>query len=138
MLFCDASAWVKRYVDEPRSFETRHRIAAADHLALARTTEIETISGLCRRWREGALAIDDRDRVLSRLRNDLGQVIVVELTAPVVARATALLLRHALRAADAIQLASALFLRDELGGEMPFLTADERLAAAARSEGFGD
>jgi predicted nucleic acid-binding protein len=42
---------------------------------------------------------------------------------------------HALRGADAIQLASALSLPYG-GGQMEFVTLDEELAAAARAEGF--
>jgi uncharacterized protein len=52
-------------------------------------------------------------------------------------RASALLAHHALRALDAIQLASALELKDRLPvDELPvtFISADERLVEAARRE----
>ncbi len=48
----------------------------------------------------------------------------------------AVLLRHRLRAADAVQLASALLLREKLRTPISFLAFDERLAAAAETEGL--
>ncbi len=50
--------------------------------------------------------------------------------------ARALLVRHPLRAADAIQLASALLLRRELNEPVTFAAYDDRLKAAARAEGL--
>lgn len=44
--------------------------------------------------------------------------------------------RHALRAGDAIQLASALDLRQRMTGPVEFVCFDQRLNAAARSEGL--
>ena len=45
-------------------------------------------------------------------------------------------LRHPLRAGDAIQLASALLLRRELGEPVKFVAYDNRLKAAAKAEGL--
>lgn len=50
--------------------------------------------------------------------------------------ARALLVRHPLRAGDAIQLASALLLRRELAEPVTFAAYDDRLKAAARAEGL--
>jgi predicted nucleic acid-binding protein len=54
----------------------------------------------------------------------------------VAARAVSLLTRHALRAADAIQLASCMDLRDRLQIPSLFVCHDDRLLAAARREGL--
>lgn len=43
---------------------------------------------------------------------------------------------HPLRAADALQLAAALVLSDFEPRTLPFVTLDDRLASAARREGF--
>jgi predicted nucleic acid-binding protein len=51
-------------------------------------------------------------------------------------RARRLLALHPLRAADALQLASALVACDERPDRLPLVTLDERLAAAAMREGF--
>lgn len=77
----------------------------------------------------------DRDRTLSALEKDFAAILVVELT-PVADQARALLLRHQLRAGDAIQLASGLYLQQELGERVLFLAFDSRLVEAARLEGL--
>lgn len=61
----------------------------------------------------------ERDRALASLENDFGALIIVELTAEITAEARALLLRHRLRAGDAVQLASCLYLQRELGQPLP-------------------
>ncbi len=89
-----------------------------------------------RRCREGAFSEAERDRALAALQEDLQALRVVELSRPVVAEAQALLVRHPLRAAHAIELASALFLRRELDEPVTVVVYDDRLRAAARAEGL--
>ncbi len=48
-------------------------------------------------------------------------------------RARALLNTYALRASDAVQLASCYHLQEELGHDVPFVVVDQRLAAAHES-----
>jgi predicted nucleic acid-binding protein len=54
----------------------------------------------------------------------------------IAAQARALLARHPLRAGDAIQLASCLYLERELREAVPFVAFDQRLSDAARAEGL--
>jgi predicted nucleic acid-binding protein len=75
-----------------------------------------------------------RVTALERLRADLQRLHVVELVPSVVERVHVLLERHPLRAADALQLASALTLADRVGGKTDFVVYDARLAEAARAE----
>jgi hypothetical protein len=79
-------------------------LLADDLVATSRVTEGEIASALARRCREGELAEADRDRALGALRQDMGSLFVVEVTAAVSQRSVALLKRHPLRAADALQL----------------------------------
>ncbi len=60
----------------------------------------------------------------------------MELTPELTADAQALLLRHALRSGDAIQLASCLYLQRETAERVLFAAFDERLNSAARAEGL--
>jgi predicted nucleic acid-binding protein len=126
---------VKRYVAEAGA--ERVALLLADGIvAISRLSEMEVASALARRCREGAFPVEERDRALAALRRDVGALFVVELTPEVVARGIALLSRLALRTADAVQLASCLELRDRLQAPCVFVSADERLAAAARQEGL--
>jgi predicted nucleic acid-binding protein len=133
--YLDASALVKRYVAEPGAEPVR-ALLSGGLLATARITEVEVASALARRCREGFLAPPERERALVALRRDLAQLFVVELSPEVVSRGVALLSRLPLRAADAVQLASCLELRDRLEVPCLFVCCDERLLAAARQEGL--
>jgi predicted nucleic acid-binding protein len=112
------------------------RWLAAGLSATARLSAVEVASALARRCREGAFSVAERDRALTALEDDLSALRVVELSRPVVAEARVLLVRHPLRADDAIQLASALLLRRELAEPVTFAAYDDRLKSAARAEGL--
>ena len=104
--------------------------------ATARLSAVEVASALARRCREGAFPATERDRALAALEDDLSALRVVELSTSVVDEARVLLVRHLLRAGDAIQLASALLLRRELAEPVTFAAYDDRLKFAARVEGL--
>lgn len=105
-------------------------------VATARVSELEVASAVARRTREGSIPEDERDRILAGLSRDFEAFYVVELTPSVVHRGRELLLRHPLRAADAVQLASCLELQAQLGRAVPFAAFDRRLLAVARAEGL--
>lgn len=135
MRYFDASALVKRYVREQGSAKVRRLIASAAP-ATSRLSEVEVASALGRLAREGAFSVAERDRALAALETDLAAIVVVELTAEITARARTLLQRYELRAGDAIQLASCLYLQEQLGEEVPLVAFDRRLTKAVRSEGL--
>jgi hypothetical protein len=97
---------------------------------------IEIASALARREREGAFTLAERDRAIKTLNADLAAYILVELTPELAADAQALLLRHALRSGDAVQLASCVYLQREIGERVLFAAFDDRLNNAACAEGL--
>lgn len=135
MLYFDASALAKRYVHEPETASVR-RLLDRGVPATSRSSEIEVASAVVRRSREGRLSAASRDRVLAQLRQDVAAMFVVEPSREVVDIACALLRRHPLRGADAIQLASCLHLAGQLEAATEFVVYDAVLAAAARAEGI--
>ena len=126
---------VKRYVREQAAVSVR-RLLKVHRGASSRLSEVEVASALIRRAREGAFTQEERDRALASLENDFAALILVECTPEIIAGARALLLRHRLRAGDAVQLASCLYLQRELGQAVPFVAFDERLTVAASDEGL--
>jgi hypothetical protein len=82
------------------------------------------------------LPVAERDRALAALEADFPAILVIELTPAITMHARTLLQRHPLRAGDAIQLASCLFLQEQFGEEVPFLAFDGCLTQAARREGL--
>lgn len=133
--YFDASALVKRYVREKGSL-TVCRLLASGIAATSRLSEVEVSSGVIRRAREGAFTVRRRDQILSALQRDLPALAIVEMTPEVTADARTLLMRHVLRAGDAVQLASCLYLQRELAQTVPLVAFDTRLLQAARAEGL--
>ena len=126
---------MKRYVSEQDSPRVRRWLRSGP-AATCRLSAVEIASALARRCREGAFSAAERDRVLAALKDDFDSLRIVELSAPVVDRARALLIRHPLRAGDAVQLSSALLLRRELDETVSFAAYDDRLKTAAEAEGL--
>lgn len=134
MRYFDASALVERHVREEASARVR-RLLASDMPATSRLSEVEVASALERRAREGAFSPAERDRAMAAFVADFPALVVVELTPAITARARTLQ-RHPLRAGDAVQIASCLFLQEQLGEPVTIVAFDDRLLMAARQEGL--
>lgn len=133
--YFDASALVKRYVREAGSTTVR-RLLSTGIAATSRLSEVEVSSAIVRCAREGAFTIEQRDRMLTALQWDVPALAMVELIPEITGDARALLLRHTLRASDAVQLASCLYLQRQLVEPVPFVAFDGRVVLAARAEGL--
>lgn len=133
--YFDASALAKRYVDETAS-DLVEGWLTRPVVATSRWTHVEILSALSRRCREGMLSPLQRNQTAAALAEDLAGFVVVELTSELIAGADGILARHALRAGDSIQLASALVLRQRTGHPVTFHGFDARLNAAAIQEGL--
>ena len=143
VIFFDTSALVRRYdAAEPGSarVEALCRAAAGHVLLIARITPLEVASALNRKLRERRLDASSRDRRwrLFRLHlRDRYRAITIDEQGLQVAEQ--LLFDHALRAFDALQLASALRsmrLLTDLTEDFRFCTADQAQARAAGREGL--
>ena len=134
MLFLDASALVKRYVEEDGS-ELVIEAMAGQPVAISRLSATEVVSAICRRCREGDMRVEQREAALLSLDTERPAFHVVELTEEITTRAATLLRRHPLRARDSVQLASCLLLADELGTLARLVAFDDRLVGAAQAEG---
>lgn len=141
--YADSSVLVKRHVRETGTdwFVAVADPATGNTILTAQVSVVEVISAFQRRVREGTLSAADAAR-LSADFQALCQVEyrLVALTAPVVDQACQLLVRHPLRAYDAMQLAAAMVANEALVAAgmatVTFLSAAQRLLDAARVEGF--
>lgn len=136
MLYLDTSALVKLYVRERGSRETHARLKAASIVVTSRIAYPEARAALARRRREKGLAPTALSRAVSALSRDFSHIVVVELSEKVASKAGDLAERQALRGFDAIHLASALEAQELIGAATEFLCFDDRLRAAAISEGL--
>lgn len=136
MRFWDSSAIIPLCIKEPYS-ETMRLLAQSDgDLVFWWGTPVECSSSFARLRREGAISGDDEQQI-RRLVDQLAQC-GTEIAPSEEVRATArrLLLRHPLRAADALQLAAALVWAANRPDDLGFVCLDKRLRDAARIEGF--
>ena len=136
MRFWDSSALIPLCIEEPHSETTRLLARDDGELAFWWGTPVECSSSFARLRREGVISADDEQQV-RRLVDQLTQSST-EISPSEEVRATArrLLLRHPLRAADALQLAAALVWAANRPDDLGFVCLDERLRDAARIEGF--
>ncbi|MFV9503351.1 MAG: type II toxin-antitoxin system VapC family toxin [Oscillochloridaceae bacterium umkhey_bin13] len=141
--YADTSALIKRHLDERGSswVRTRSVQAAGNTIFTSELITVEGISALTRRVREGIL--DQRRYLL--LRDDLlalceTEYQIIPLTETIKQQAQRVLERHPLRALDALHLASALYLAEQLAAasqpRLIMLASDGRLLAAAHAEGL--
>jgi predicted nucleic acid-binding protein len=110
----------------------------SDPLAISRLALLEVSSAIVRRGRAAGISEQDLNTVLAELDREVSQSFdLVELTISIMARALELTRQHALRRADAIQLASAISASEANPlQELNFVRNDQELNAAAMAEGF--
>lgn len=141
--YLDASALVKRYVDEVGSDWLRTIIVSTRPLLLftSRMTIVEVISAFARRVREGSLSSAELAIARDAFRGDcLNEYQIMPPTMTVIDLACVLLEQHPLRAYDATHLATALSAQQFLAAQgyppLTFLSADDRLNRVATAEGL--
>lgn len=135
MRFWDSSALVPLCLDQPQTERARALYEQDSELVVWWGSPIECASALARLRRDGILNLDDEELALSILAALQDAWYEIQPGDALRAQATRLLRLHSLRAADSLQLAAGL----EWAGVPPtgeFVTFDQRLAAAARREGF--
>ena len=136
MIYWDSSALVALIVQQPSSDPVR-AIYARDSQVLAWTaSEIEILSALCRLHRERALDDAGFSAATARLENLWDSIDAVSAIGAVKLRARRVLRTHELRAAAALQLGAALLAASDDPVRWTFVCLDQRLADAARREGF--
>ncbi len=136
MRFWDASALVPTFLDETSTPEVQSWQAADPGVTIWMMTRIEVISAIARKKRERP----ELAALWSRALRDLQEAAStwIEITDAVAARfhAERIIMKHPLRAADALQLGAALVAADGDPQSLELVTLDRRLAEAARQEGF--
>ena len=136
ILYLDASALVKRYVAETGSAEVSRAIAEASTVGTALITRAEVAAALARAARVGALTEEEAQAAVGVFRAEWPDLVRVQVTEVVVARADGLAWEHSLRGYDAVHLAAASLWQDALGELVTFATFDRRLWAAAEQVGL--
>jgi predicted nucleic acid-binding protein len=136
ILYLDASALVKRYVTEAGSTEVSAAVSQAAATGTALVSRAEVAAALAKAVRVNALTLEEALAALQVFRNDWVDLVRIQMTEMVVARADALAWDHGLRGYDAVQLATALVWKDALGEQVTLATFDKHLWTVAGSVGL--
>ncbi|MBA2691963.1 MAG: type II toxin-antitoxin system VapC family toxin [Rubrobacter sp.] len=136
MRFWDTSAVVPLTVRESETRRTREILSQDDVMAVFYATEVECVSALSRRLREGNLDQPSFDGAIDILIVLLEHWLEILPTHDLRLDAEVLLTLHPLRTADALQLAAALLWCEGDTEGREFVSLDNRLREAADNEGF--
>jgi len=148
LYFLDSSTIVKRYFQEPGHewIETLHDPAQGHGLYIAQAALVEVVASICRKAREHNMSREERDSTIDDFRRDVQNTYSVWVVDNALYIAAGDLCRsHRLRAYDAVQLACAMAVREDVlvaqspDTEQPdflFVSADFGLLTIARAEGF--
>jgi predicted nucleic acid-binding protein len=132
LLYCDSSAWVKRYVEESGTEEVRTLFRGSERIGSSRFGYIEVVAALSRRI--PTISAE------SQLTADWAMMFRLPITeTTVVLRAVEIAREDRLRAADAVHLATAMDWREDLapsGERVVFVACDLELLAVAEGAGF--
>jgi uncharacterized protein len=135
--FWDASAIVPLLVMETSSRRLQSLAAKESAMLVWWGSEVECVSALARRERDGALDSRVMAIALRRLQQLGASWHEIEPSDVIRETASRFLRVHPLRAADALQLAAAFAAAERRPASLEIITLDDRLANAARKEGFG-
>lgn len=136
MNFWDASAVVPLLSAEPATPVVREVFRNDADMLVWWGTGLECVSAISRCEREGLFSAERAREALARLDALAASWIEVEPGEQVRSIARRLLRVHPLRAADALQLGAAVVAAESRPRSLSLLSLDERLAEAARREGF--
>jgi predicted nucleic acid-binding protein len=136
VIFWDASAIVPLLVAEPMTRPMQALAGQDPDMLVWWGSEVECISALARLERRAALDGKGMTLASARLRQLADGWHEIEPSEIVRESAVRFLRVHPLRAADALQLAAAFTAAERRPASLQVVTLDERLADAARKEGF--
>jgi uncharacterized protein len=134
--FWDSSAIVPLLVYEPTTTVIERLISADPLMLVWWASAAECAAALSRLEREDALDQSGATDAFDRLKRLSERWHVIDPSDGVREAAIRFLRVHPLRASDALQLAGAFVASDRRPSSLEVITLDDRLALAARKEGF--
>lgn len=136
ILYADTSSIVKLYIDEEGFQSTRALSASAEEITTSIIAYVEMRSALAHKLRRDEIARPNYNQALEDFERDWSSYTIIPMSQELASSAASLAERHALRALDAIHLASAKGLAEKIVDPLVFLSADNELLQAAVQEGL--
>jgi uncharacterized protein len=136
ILYLDTSALVKLYAEEAGSDLVRQALADSDLIATSQIAYVETHSAFARKRRSGEIARDALQRCIREFEQDWKRLHRLPLDEMTIRKAGDLAETHALRALDAVHLATVSSLQDLLRVAVTFACFDRALNGVAEARGL--
>jgi len=134
MIYLDSSALVKRYVREDGTDVVKSILAGDDLITTSKVSYPEILSALMRKVRAGEIERKTFNGIVDMLDKDWGYFLVLDFHNDLLQIVKMLIGKHPLKAADAIHLSSALWLKASSKAEVTFVASDSSLLKAAGAE----
>lgn len=134
ILYLDTSALLKRYFREPYSDDIISMWTSASQIVTSFVAYAETVASMHRKKREADLEDTIIRKTIELFQRDWMTFVRVEVNDELNGYIDRMIERHLLRGFDAIHLASAVVIHENVPGDFVFACFDDRLTRAARSE----
>jgi uncharacterized protein len=134
--YFDASALVKRHVDERGSREAIEFASRAEVVATSLISRAEVAAALAKAARAQILEDGEARKAQRAFATQWPDIARIPTTEALVSRAETLAWEFGLRGYDAVQLASAVMFQESLGTAVRLATFDKQLWDAARRAGL--
>lgn len=132
IIYFDTSALVKKYVLEPGSDQIGAYYAKAEMVGTVMMTFPEMASALSRGMRMKKISAEEAHCAWNAFEKDSDMMYLVDISHPLISRASTLVWEHGLRGYNAVHLSSYLTWKEALGVEISLATFDVELWRAAR------
>jgi len=132
ILYLDASALVKRYVQEKGSEQVSAWIGEAEMAITGLITRVEVSAAIARAGRMKLISSEEALAALLQFRLEWESLQRLPITENTVIRGDSLAYEHNLRGYDATHLACALIWQETLGMPVTLASFDSQLIEAAR------
>jgi predicted nucleic acid-binding protein len=131
ILYLDASALVKRYIQEKASEDVNAWIDSAEMVVAGLITRVEVAAAIARAGRMKLISADETHAALHQFRSEWESFQRLPINENTVNRSSDLAIEHNLRGYDATHLACALIWQETLGMPVTLASFDSHLIEAA-------
>jgi predicted nucleic acid-binding protein len=134
MIYLDSSALVKRYIEEDGSDKVNALLEERSVAAASRLAYPEILAAITRRHKAKEIETGAFERIKKAFKFDWASFVVVEFHKEVFQFIDEIIIKYALKGADSVHLASALWLKKAMKEDVVFVASDLELIKAAKAE----
>ncbi len=128
--YFDTSALIKRYIEESGSIAVSEIFREAESVLISEISKVECVSVLKRINVEGQISDEEYEYLKKEIQADAEDFTLIKIV-DIIDSCEEAIDKYQLKTLDAIQLASAIYAKDEIDN---FVCCDNKLNAAASSE----